>query len=339
MRVAVDAMGGDYGPAVTIEGALGAVRDFGLEVVLVGEENLINRELRRLGGRGPAVTVADAPEAIGMGEGVFAFRRKRKSSIRIGMLLVKEGEADAFVSAGNTAAVVAVSQKILGPLGGVERPALALLVPTLAGSTLLIDIGANANCRPRHLEQFAVMGRIVMESVLGRRHPRVGLMSIGEERGKGNDLVRTAHEILARSPLNFIGNVEGKDLFSGKADVVVCDGFTGNVVLKAAEGIVENLLAMARRDIGRDFGARVGFFLMKRQLKRLYRKLDYAQYGGAPLLGLDGVCVVGHGRSSALAVKNAVRMAREYVRSRVTDKIRSEIGGLVRPVEHAGGAT
>ncbi|OGD24542.1 MAG: hypothetical protein A2Y56_13050 [Candidatus Aminicenantes bacterium RBG_13_63_10] len=336
MRVAVDAMGGDYGPAVTVEGALEAVREFGLEVVLVGERDVINRELERLGSPETGVTVVDAPESIGMGEGLFASWRKRKSSIRVGMLLVKNGQADAFVSVGNTAAVVAVSQKVLGPLGGVERPALALLVPTLAGSTLLVDVGANADCRPRHLEQFAVMGRIFMESVLGRTSPRVGLMSIGEERGKGNDLVRAAHELLVHSPLNFIGNVEGKDIYSGKADVIVSDGFTGNVALKASEGIVESFLSIARRDIMRNFPARLGFFLMRRQLKRLFRRIDYSQYGGAHLLGLNGVCIIGHGRSSSEAVKNAVRMAREYVRHRVTDKIRSEVGRLDRPVEGAG---
>jgi len=180
------------------------------------------------------------------------------------------------------------------------------------------------------------MGRIFMESVLGRISPRIGLMSIGEERGKGNELTRAAHELLARAPMNFIGNVEGKDLYSGKADVIVSDGFTGNVALKASEGIVDSLLAMARRDILRDIPARLGFFLMRRQLKRLFRRIDYSQYGGAHLLGLNGVCIIGHGRSSSEAVKNAVRMAREYVRHRVTDKIRLEVGRLVRPVERAG---
>ena len=336
MRVAVDAMGGDYGPSVTVEGALGAARDFGLEVLLVGEREVIDKEIRRLGGSGPGVLVVDAPEAIGMGEGLFASRRKKMSSIRIGTQLVKSGQADAFVSIGNTAAVVAISQKTLGPLHGVERPALALLVPTPAGPSLLIDVGANANCRPRHLEQFALMGRIFMESVLARREPRIGLMSIGEERGKGNDLTRAAYELLARAPLNFIGNVEGKDIYSGKADVIVSDGFTGNVALKASEGLIESMLAMARREVTRDFLARVGLFLMRRHLKRLYRKLDYAQYGGAHLLGLNGVCIIGHGRSSPTAVRNAVRLAREYVRNRVTDKIRSEIGSLARAAERAG---
>jgi len=218
----------------------------------------------------------------------------------------------------------------------VERPALAVLVPTPAGSTLLVDVGANADCRPRHLEQFAVMGRVFMESVLGRMSPRVGLMSIGEERGKGNDLVRAAHELLTRSPLNFIGNVEGKDIYSGKADIIVSDGFTGNVALKASEGTVDSLLAMARREVMRDFPARLGFFLMRRRLKRLFRKVDYAQYGGAHLLGLNGVCVIGHGRSSAEAVKNAVRLAGDYVRHRVTDRIRAEIERLSRPAVSTG---
>jgi glycerol-3-phosphate acyltransferase PlsX len=333
MRIAVDAMGGDYGPRVTVEGALRAAHDFGLEVLLVGVRDLITEEVRRLGGPEAGVTIIDAPEAIGMSEGLLSFRRKKRSSIRIGAELVKEGRADALVSTGNTAAVVSISQKTLGALRGVDRPALALLVPTQKGLTLLIDVGANANCRPHHLEQFAVMGRIFMENVLGLPQPRIGLMSIGEEKTKGNELTKAAFERLEAASLNFIGNVEGKDIYSGKADVIVSDGFTGNVALKVSEGLVENMLIMARSEIARNLLAKVGFFLMRRHLRRLFRKLDYAQYGGAHLLGVNGVCIIGHGRSNATAVRNAVRLAREYVRKGVTEKIRSEIGRLARVTE------
>jgi glycerol-3-phosphate acyltransferase PlsX len=326
MKIAVDAMGGDYGPRVTVEGALSAARDFGLEVILVGARDLIRQEVRRMGRPEADVTIVDAPEAIGMGEGLLAFRRKKRSSIRIGAQLVKEGRADALVSTGNTAAVVTISQKTLGALRGVDRPALALLVPTQKGLTLLIDVGANANCRPHHLEQFAVMGRIFMENVLGLPEPRIGLMSIGEEKSKGNELTKAAFERLDASPLNFIGNVEGKDIYSGKADVIVSDGFTGNVALKVSEGVVENMLIMARGEINRNLLAKVGFFLMRRHLRRLFRKLDYVQYGGAHLLGVNGVCIIGHGRSNPTAVRNAVRLAREYVRTGVTEKIQKEIG-------------
>jgi glycerol-3-phosphate acyltransferase PlsX len=324
MKIAVDAMGGDYGPRITVEGALSAARDFGLEVILVGARDLICQEVSRMGPQ-QGVTIVDAPETIGMGEKLRSFRRKYRSSIGIGAQLVKDGRADALVSTGNTAAVVTISQKTLGNLRGVDRPALALLVPTQQGVTLLIDVGANANCRPHHLEQFAVMGKIFMSNVLGLAEPRIGLMSIGEEKGKGNELTKAAFERLEAAPLNFIGNIEGKDIYTGKADIIVSDGFTGNVALKVSEGLVENMLVMARGEITRNLLARLGFFLMRRHLRRLFRKLDYAQYGGAHLLGVNGVCVIGHGRSNPTAVRNAVRLAREYVRTGVTEKIQKEI--------------
>ena len=226
---------------------------------------------------------------------------------------------------GNTAAVVTISKRILGSLRGVERPALALLVPNVKGLTLLIDVGANASCRPHHLLQFAVMGRIFMTTALGMGDPRIGLMSIGEEKSKGNDLVREAFELLQSAPLNFVGNVEGKDIYSGAADVVVSDGFTGNVALKVSEGVVESLFAMARREIMKNFFAKLGFLLMKRHLKKVFRRMDYSEYGGAHLLGLNGVCIIGHGRSNVTAVKNAIRQGREFVRACLQDRIQTEI--------------
>lgn len=336
MKIAVDAMGGDFGPRVTVAGALRASQDFGLEVLLVGVEEAIKRELERLPRAGSRVTIIDAPEAVRMDEGIFSLRRKRKSSIRVGTELVKTGLADGFVSTGNTAAVVYISRKVLGALEGVEKPALALLVPTLKGLTLLIDVGASVDCRPYHLEQFAIMGRVFMESVLGLENPKIGLMSIGEEESKGNDLTREVYERLENSSLHFIGNVEGKDIYSGKADVIVCDGFTGNVALKVSEGVVETLLHMARREITRNILAKIGFFLMKRNLKRIYRKVDYSEYGGAQLLGINGVCIIGHGRSNAYAVRNAVRMAKDFVTQRVQERIQAEMArrrGVVHGVK------
>jgi glycerol-3-phosphate acyltransferase PlsX len=226
---------------------------------------------------------------------------------------------------GNTGAVVYISRDVLGSLKGVDRPALALLVPAVEGQTLLLDVGANANCQPHNLVQFALMGKIFMEAVVGVKDPRVGLMSIGEEKGKGNDLVRETFDRLQEAPLRFIGNVEGKDLFSGAADIVVSDGFTGNVALKVSEGVVQSVLSMARHEITKNIFAKLGYLLMKRHLKKIYKKVDYSEIGGAQLLGVDGVCIIGHGRSTPAAVRNAVFRAREFVAGRVQEKIQAEI--------------
>lgn len=326
MRIAVDAMGGDFGPAVVVPGALQAGRELGVEVILVGREPGIARELARSGGPSGAVSVVHAAEDIGMGEGILSFRKKRHSSIAVAARLVKEGRADALVSMGNTAAVVYISKTVLGAMPGVDRPALALLVPSVSGGpTLLIDVGANANCQPHNLVQFAVMGRVFMETVAGVAEPRVALMSIGEERGKGNDLVREAYDRLQAMPLNFIGNVESRDIFAGQADVIVSDGFTGNVALKAAEGVVENVVRMARHELTRNVFARLGFLLMRRHIKKIYKRVDYSEYGGAQLLGVNGVCVIGHGRSNPNAVRSAVARARDFVQGRVQERIQAAV--------------
>ncbi len=335
MKVAVDAMGGDFGPRVTVEGALKASREYKIETLLVGVEDLIKKEYERLDHSKAKVTIINATEAIGMGEGMLSFRKKKKSSIRIGAELVKKGEAEAFVSTGNTGAVVYLSKKILGALKGVEKPALSLLVPNLKGLTLLIDVGANVNCRPHHLEQFGVMGHIFMESVLGLKNPRVGLMSIGEEDSKGNELTKEAFEKLQASSLNFIGNVEGKDMYSGKADVIVSDGFTGNVALKVSEGAVETFFYMARTELMKNFFSKIGLFLMKRHLKKIFKKIDYAEYGGAQLLGINGVCIIGHGRSTPNAVMNAVGLARDFVHNKVQEKIQKGIANISNTIGKA----
>lgn len=335
MKVAVDAMGGDFGPRVTVEGALKASREYKIETLLVGLEDLIKKEYERLDHSKAKVTIINATEAIGMGEGIVSFRRKKRSSIRVGAELVKKGEAEAFVSTGNTGAVVYLSKKILGALKGVEKPALSLLVPNLKGLTLLIDVGANVNCRPHHLEQFGVMGHIFMESVLGLKNPRVGLMSIGEEDSKGNELTKEAFEKLQASSLNFIGNIEGKDMYSGKADVIVSDGFTGNVALKVSEGAVETFFYMARTELMKNFFSKIGLFLMKRHLKKIFKKIDYSEYGGAQLLGINGVCIIGHGRSTPNAVKNAVGLAKDFVQNKVQEKIQKGIANIPHTIGKA----
>ena len=336
MRIAVDAMGGDSGPRVTVPGALRAAEELNVDVLLVGLESAIRREVDRNGASGPHFTIVEAPEAIGMGESLLAFRKKKASSIRVAAQLVKDGRADALVSMGNTGAVVYISRDVLGALRGVDRPALALLVPGVEGQTLLLDVGANANCQPHNLVQFALMGKIFMEAVVGVKDPRIGLMSIGEEKGKGNALVQETFDRLQVAPLRFIGNVEGKDLFSGVADVVVSDGFTGNVALKVSEGVVQSVTSMARHEITKNIFAKLGYLLMKRHLKKLYKKFDYSEYGGAQLLGVDGVCVIGHGRSNPDAVRNAIARAREFVANRVLEKIQAEILRYERALKGAG---
>ncbi len=330
MKIVVDAMGGDFGPEVTVAGAVSASREFQLEVLLVGAEAVIQREFERIDHAHTKISIVDAAESIGMSEGILSFRRKKRSSILVGTQLVKNKEADAFVSTGNTGAVVYISKKVLGALEGVDRPALSLLVPTLNGLTLLTDVGANVNCSAQHLEQFAHMGRIFMQSVREVTNPRIALMSIGEESTKGNDVTREAYELLSKSSLNFIGNIEGRDIYSGKADVIVSDGFTGNVALKTSEGMIDTLEKIARNEIMRNIFAKVGYLLLKRHLKRIYRRVDYSEYGGAHLLGINGVCIIGHGRSNPVAIKNAVRLARDYVAGQVQAKIEKEMAGFRR---------
>lgn len=335
MRVAVDIMGGDYGPGNAIQGAVSASREFNLKVLLVGVEEVIKEELRKIELRDADVEIVNASESIGMGEGLLSFRRKSKSSILVGLKLVKGKKADAFVSIGNTGAVVYLSKKELGALNGVARPALALLVPTLTGVTLLTDVGANANCSANHLVQFALMGEVFMKAAMGIENPKIALMSIGEEGSKGNDLTREVNKKLTSSSLNFIGNVEGKDIYSGKADVIVSDGFTGNIALKTSEGVVDNFARMARMEIMKNIFVKIGFFLMKRHLKKFYKKIDYAEYGGAYLLGINGVCIVGHGRSNPVAIKNAVKLARDYVKGKVLERIHERINGYYKALSGA----
>ncbi len=327
VRVALDAMGGDRAPEVNVEGAVLAAREFSATVVLVGIEEEVRRHLRQHDIQGLRLTVRHAPEVVEMDESPSAaVRRKRQSSIRIGLDLVKRGEADAFVSAGNTGAVMATALVVLGPLPGVERPAIAVVVPTLTGRAVLLDVGANVDCKARHLVQFAIMGNVYARDFLGLPHPRVGLLSIGEEESKGNELTREVFkELEDEASLNFIGNVEGRDVFSGNSDVVVCDGFTGNVALKISESVLDTMFHLLREELGKDLRGKAGSLLLLPAFKRFKRRVDPSEYGGAPLLGVNGVCVISHGRSTGKAIKNAVRAAGECVANKVILHIREGI--------------
>jgi glycerol-3-phosphate acyltransferase PlsX len=328
-RVAVDALGGDHGPAVVVEGAVLATREFGVAVSLVGPEARLREELARHGAA-RAVEVVDAPDAIGMGEKVSLAALKRRSSIQVALERVRDAQADAFFSAGNTAACWTVARLVLGSLEQVDRPALAAVVPNRQGRTVLLDVGANARCKARHLEEFAIMGSAYARGVLGIARPRVGLMSLGEEETKGSELVRDVHDALRSSPLNFLGNVEGHDLFTGKADVVVMDGFTGNVVLKAVETCAEFVVDLVREEIGRDLRRKLGAWLLLPAFRAVRRRSDPAEVGGAPLLGVKGCCVIGHGHSTARAVMHGIRTAAEFHSSGVNAAIEADLAALGR---------
>lgn len=327
LRVALDAMGGDRGPEVNVEGAVTAAREFGSAVILVGVEEQLQRHLGQYDTRGLPLSVRHAPEVVEMGESPStAVRRKKQSSIRIGLDLVKRGEADAFVSAGNTGAVMATALVVLGPLPGVERPAIAVVVPTLTGRAVLLDAGANVDSKARHLVQFAIMGNVYARDFLGLPRPRVGLLSIGEEESKGNELTREAFKDLEdEASLNFVGNVEGRDVFNGTTDVIVCDGFTGNVALKISESVLDAMFHLLREELARDLRGKAGSLLLLPAFKRFKRRVDPSEYGGAPLLGVNGVCVISHGRSTGKAIKNAVRAAGECVTNKVIAHIREGI--------------
>ena len=317
-KVVVDAMGSDRAPHPEIDGALAAARDFHIGVILVGQREIVEKGLRRCGWRrdgDKGVEFVEAPEFIRMDEAVAtAVRRKRRSSMRVGARLVAEGHADGFFSAGNTGAAMATAKMVIGMLPGVDRPALAALMPTKSGRpTMLLDVGANAECKAHHMAQFAIMGDAYSRSVLGTQRPTVGLMSIGEEEAKGNDLTKEAFPLLRElQSLNFVGNVEGRDVFTGQVDVIVTDGFTGNVILKLSEGLQEAVVSMIKRELSASVITKTGAVLARPAFQNLKKRLDYAEYGGAPLLGVRKIVVVGHGSSNARAVRNAIRNVKEF---------------------------
>jgi glycerol-3-phosphate acyltransferase PlsX len=300
-----------------------------VSVALVGPRAIVAEELRRAGGEGLPVEVVDAPDTIGMGEPVSRATLKKRSSILVAVERVREGTADAFFSAGNTAACWTIAKLTLGTLEEVDRPALAAVVPHATGRTVLLDVGANASCKARHLEEFAVMGKVYTSAIFRTANPRVGLMSMGEEETKGNELTKEVHEVLKESTLNFIGNVEGHDLFTGRVDVIVMDGFTGNVVLKASETLAESMLDLIREELERTPLRRLGAGLSRGAFRAVKRRIDPSEYGGAPLLGLNGCCVIGHGRSNALAIQHGIRAAAEFHASGINQRIEAELRALV----------
>jgi glycerol-3-phosphate acyltransferase PlsX len=314
MKIVLDAMGGDHAPPVAVEGGVWAAREYGIEVILVGREEDVQRELAKYDTAGLSLPLVHASQVIEMEEHpAAAVKAKRDSSMVVGMDLLKQGEADAFVSAGNSGGVMAAALFRLGRIRGIKRPALSTVYPTTPGLCFMLDVGANTDCKPEYLLQFAYMGVAYAERVLGIANPRVGIVSNGEEEGKGSILVQETYQLLKKSGLNFIGNVEGKDIPAGMADVVVTDGFTGNVIGKLSEGLAESLLGVIKEEVKKSPLATVGALLSKPAFERVLKRLDYAEFGGAPLLGVDGVVIVAHGRSNAKAIKNAVRVAKQAV--------------------------
>jgi glycerol-3-phosphate acyltransferase PlsX len=327
ITIAVDAMGGDHAPRPEVEGSVLAAQEYGVRVMLVGQPDVIRAELARHSRPSVAIDIVPATEVITMEDHpAQAFRRKKDSSVHVGQRLVKNDQADAFVSAGNTGAVMTAAKFILGTLPSVDRAALAAPFPNAKGGvSVMLDVGANVDSKPEHLLQFAVMGEIYYRATFGSRKPRVGLLSIGEEEIKGNELTRAVYDRLKHLPVHFVGNVEGSDLFSGKVDVLVCDGFVGNIALKICEGLAMEIIKFLRKTYKTSLASQVGYLLSKGAFKGIKRTMDYSEYGGAPLLGVRGVCVISHGKSNANAMKNAIRVAAGLARARVNEKIEQEL--------------
>lgn len=329
MRIAVDAMGGDHAPRVNVDGALAAAREFGISSLLVGRAAELKPLLAQAGSDGEDIEIVDAPEVVTMGDpATAAIRKKRNSSIRVAANCVRDGRAQGLVSAGHTGAAMVSAKMVIGMIEGVDRPALATVLPNLTGHCLLLDVGANPDAKTQHFKEFAVMGSIYAQLVFGRKNPSIGLMSIGEEDSKGTDRTKEAFKTLKETGLNFIGNVEGRDVFNGKVDVIVTDGFTGNVILKVSEALAEMVEKLLREEIKKTLKASVGFLLSRQAFRNFKSRLDYSEYGGAPLLGAKGCVIICHGRSSAKAVKNAIRLAAEFSRRKLAEKIQSSIADL-----------
>jgi glycerol-3-phosphate acyltransferase PlsX len=326
IRIAVDAMGGDHAPAAIVDGAVAAARHLDVRIALVGQPQALGAALAPHGDWGAlGLEIIEAPDVVGMADPPAAtLRRKPGASIRVAAELVARGDAAALFSAGHTGATVMAAHSAFGMIPGVDRPALATTIPTRTNPAVLLDAGANVECRPQHLLQFGVMGSVYARLAFGVRRPRVGLLSIGEEATKGNELTREAHRLLKAAPVNFIGNVEGREIYSGVADVIVCDGFTGNVVLKTSEGLVDAVEALLGDELQGTFSSQVGYLLSRRAFRRFRRRVDYSEYGGAPLIGLAGLAIVGHGRSSVKAVRNAITVAYRFATSDFIARVSEE---------------
>lgn len=328
--IAVDAMGGDRAPGVVIKGAVEAAREWDIPIILVGDTELISQELKRYPADHLPICIKHASEVVGMDESpAYAIRRKKDSSIKVAMDLVKRGEASAFISAGNTGACMATAMFRLGMLKGVDRPAIAALLPTQEGVVMLLDVGATVDCKPKHLFQFAVMGEVYARYILKMESPRVAILSIGEEDVKGNEVTKEAFRLLRNSTINFIGNVEGKEVYQSKADVIVCDGFMGNIALKISESVADMISRMLKQEISKSWRNKVGFFLLRHAFMDFKKTVDYTEYGGAPLLGVNGPCIIAHGGSTSKAIKNAIRVASEFVDRKVNEHIIEDLTAIM----------
>ena len=325
--IALDAMGSDTAPEPEIRGAILACRQMPVRVHLVGPEEELRGPLQQaMRGLKLPIEIVHASERIGMHEkAAQAVRTKRDSSMRVGLKLVREKKVAGFFTAGNTGAAMATAKMVLGALPGVDRPALALVVPTMTGPTTLLDVGANTDCKPHNLEQFAIMGEAYSRNVLKIARPRVGILSVGEEEGKGNELTREAYQLLKALPVQFVGNVEGRDIYNGQCDVIVCDGFVGNVALKTSEGLLKLVRDMLKDSLRSTVTAQVGALLSRKAFNAFKRRLDPSEYGGAPLIGVRGVCIIGHGSSDERAIMNGVRVAAEFVKAGVNDQVEAEL--------------
>lgn len=327
VTIALDAMGGDNAPKAEVEGAIQAARSLPVKVILVGREEVVRRELDQHDWNGLPIEVKHASEVITMEDAAAkAMRSKRDSSIRVASRLVRDGVAQGVVSAGNTGAVMATAKMVQGMVPGVDRPALASAFPTLTGKpVVVVDVGANVDCDARLLAQFAVMGDIYSRVIFKTSQPKVGLLSIGEEEHKGNELTRTATPLLKSLPLNFVGNVEGRDIYTGATDVIVCDGFVGNVALKVSEGLVDVFKHMLQESLRATITRQIGYVLARSAFNDFKKRVDYSEFGGAPLLGVRGVCIISHGRSTPKAIKNAIRVASEFAGARINQQIEEEL--------------
>jgi len=333
--VALDAMGGDHAPAATVQGAVDAVRQFGLQVLLVGREAVLRRQLARIGGAPRGLHVVDAPDVVAMDDPpTVPIRTKRNSSMAVAARLVRDGKACAFVTAGNSGAAMIAAKLIIGTIAGVERPALAAPVPGIEKPTLVLDVGANVDCKPHHLEQFGVMGHFYSQAVLGVERPRIGLLSIGEEEGKGDRVTVEAYRLLSDVGFNFIGNVEGRDVYAGTVDVVVCDGFVGNVVLKASEGLAQMIGNSLKEEFSRNIFTKLGALMALPAIRAFKRRFDHRRYNGASLLGLKGIVVKSHGSADALAFFTALERAAEAARQRLPEKIASRMAQAMMRSSH-----
>jgi len=330
LTIAVDAMGGDEAPRAEVEGAIQAARSLGVKIILVGKEEVVRPELAKHDWEGLPISLQHASEQVTMEDSAAkAVRTKRDSSIRVASRLVREGVAHGMVSAGNTGAVMVTAKMVQGTIPGVDRPALATAFPTFKGGpVIVIDVGANVDCNPRMLAQFAVMGDIYSRVIFKKHKPRVGILSIGEEEHKGNELTRSATPLLKSLPLNFVGNVEGRDIYTGDTDVIVCDGFIGNVALKVSEGLVDMIYKTLRESLKATVTRQIGYVLARQAFKDFKKRVDYSEYGGAPLIGVKGVCIITHGRSNANAIKNSIRVATEFANGRINEQIENELTRL-----------